>query len=420
MCHELHLRLNTSRDVWRFLYISSERVITSAARFFCPLDTCPNRRLFSFDINMSQPSSGSVGSASASGASRQSSGGSCLSASQAAGAGSSGASQSANLSSSASRSVSRGSSAGSNSSRGSSSRAGGGASADVGNLKIGFLGAGKMTDSLVRGLTKYGNIKPNQIFVAAPSNKNSSKFKEMGCTVTKRNIDLFGRFACDVVFLACHGSVIAQCYSAGGTRPHPLTVNYIPNLRKPIRILSLVTGWNLEQIKQVLLNPEHPKKYQLEIHRIAVNPAVAYGVGIGSIDCDPESKKVSSVVRTLLSSVGSLDMVNAEQMDAACATTGAGLAFSYYYTQALADGGFKMGLSRTAANKFAAKIMECAALAVLESGKHPSELKDGVCGAGGPAIYGIHILDKAEAASGITAAVEASYKRSQELAGHAK
>jgi pyrroline-5-carboxylate reductase len=273
-----------------------------------------------------------------------------------------------------------------------------------------------MTESLIAGFVKTG-IKPEQMYVSAPSTKNSAKFKTQGCHVTKRNIDLFGRYGCDVVFLACHGKVIGDCYAAGGSRPHPLCVNFIPNLKKPIHVLSLISGWDLNAIKAVLLNPEHPKKYKLEAHRIAANPAVAYGVGIVSIDVDPESKKLSSLVRTLLSSVGSLEHVNSEQMDAACATTGAGLAFSYYFTQAMADGAFKMGLARPMANKFAAKIMESAAMAVIESGKHPSELKDGVCGAGGPAIYGIHILDKAEAASGIAAAVEASFKRSQELAG---
>ena len=280
-----------------------------------------------------------------------------------------------------------------------------------------------MTQSLVTGLTKHGGVRPQQICVSAPTAKNSAALKALGCHVTKRNIDLFGRFACDVVFLCCHGKVIADCFSSGGTRPHPLCVNFIPNLKKPIHVLSLVAGWDLDAIKAVLLNPEHPKKYKLEAHRISANTAVAYGVGIVSVDVEPSCKKLSSLVRTLLSSVGELHHVQPEQMDAACAATGAGLAFAYYFTQALADGAFKMGLARPLANKFSAEIMESAAHAVLQSDRHPSELKDAVCGAGGPASYGLHILDKAEAGSGIEAAVEASFKRAMELAGktaHAK
>ena len=61
------------------------------------------------------------------------------------------------------------------------------------DAKIGFIGAGKITESIVNGLVHFGKIAPNKIFVAAPSDKNTSKFKEMGCSTTKRNIDIFAR-----------------------------------------------------------------------------------------------------------------------------------------------------------------------------------------------------------------------------------
>jgi len=53
---------------------------------------------------------------------------------------------------------------------------------------------------------------------------------------------------------------------------------------------------------------------------------------------------------------------------------------------------------------------------MLESGKHPTELRDEVCSPSGAAIYGIHVLDKAEVQSGVAAAVEAAHKRANEMA----
>jgi pyrroline-5-carboxylate reductase len=44
------------------------------------------------------------------------------------------------------------------------------------------------------------------------------------------------------------------------------------------------------------------------------------------------------------------------------------------------------------------------------------ELRDEVCSPSGAAIYGIHVLDKADVQSGVTAAVEAAHKRADELA----
>jgi len=287
---------------------------------------------------------------------------------------------------------------------------------EIGQVKIGFIGAGKMTESLINGLINFTKIEPSRIFVAAPTDKNAHKFAAMGIKTTKRNIDIFARFDCDVVFLAVHGSVISQCYKAGGARPHPLTVNFIPNMRHPIHVLSLISGFECVKVKECLLNPEHPEKYLLEMHRIVVNAAVAYGAGICAVDVEPDSKKLSPLVRTILSSVSTLEHVPESQMDAACAICGAGLAFSFYFMSSMADGAFKMGLSRAMAVKLAAKTVMCAASSQLESGKHPGELRDAVCAPKGAAIYGIHILDKAEVSSGISAAVEAAHKRAQELA----
>jgi pyrroline-5-carboxylate reductase len=81
----------------------------------------------------------------------------------------------------------------------------------------------------------------------------------------------------------------------------------------------------------------------------------------------------------------------------------------------MADGAFKMGLARPMAVKLAAKTLQCAAQALVESGKHPGELRDEVCSPSGAAIYGVHVLDKADVASGVAAAIEASYKRADEL-----
>lgn len=263
---------------------------------------------------------------------------------------------------------------------------------------------------------RAAKIAPANIHVAAPSSKGLERFKALGCRVTKRNYDIFGRYDCDIIFLCFHGHVIKHCYKLGGAKPHPLTTNYIPHQRHPIYILSLVSGVSLSQIKACLLNPESTNRYVLEIHRIMMNTAVGHGLGICAVDCEPDSRKLSPPLRQLLSSISQLEHVPASQMDAACAIGGSGLAFSYYFINALADGAFKMGLSRQQAIRFASKTAQCAAQTMLESGKHPAELRDNVSAPSGAAIYGIHVLEKNDVASGVTAAVEAAHKRANDLA----
>ncbi|OTF82579.1 pyrroline-5-carboxylate reductase-like protein [Euroglyphus maynei] len=289
------------------------------------------------------------------------------------------------------------------------------------NVRIGFIGAGKMTEVIVKGLLESisadgERINPKQIFVASKSGKNHENYKRLGCFVTKRSYDIFGRNDCDMVFLAVHGYVIRQCYKSGGIRPLALTTNFIPNQRHPLYILSLIGGIPLNDIKRTLLNPDHPEKYRVEMHRIMLNHSVAYGLGIGAIDVEPDSKHCAGLIRNILCRICRLETIMENHMDIACAAGGYGSTFCYYFMAAIADGAFKKGLPKHMATKIAARTLHSAAASIIESGKNPNDLRDACTSPSGPAIYGLHVLDKADCASGFAAAVEAAYHRIKELA----
>ena len=180
-------------------------------------------------------------------------------------------------------------------------------------------------------------------------------------------------------------------------------------------MLSLIGGVRLDDIKATLLDPDNPDKYMIQMHRVMLNIGVGYGIGMGALDVEPDSTHCSPVVRDLLSAITKLDYFPDQLMDAACAIGGNGLAFSYYFISALADGGFKMGLNKVMATKLAAKSLQSAAQCLLESSKHPSELQDAVTSQGGPSIYGIHVMEKADCSSGFQSAIEGAYRRLKEL-----
>lgn len=177
----------------------------------------------------------------------------------------------------------------------------------------------------------------------------------------------------------------------------------------------MIGGVKLNDIKLTLLDPDNPDKYTLEMHRIMLNIGVGYGLGMGAIDCEPDSKKCSPIVRELLTTITKLDYFPEEVMDAICIMGGNGLAFCYYFIAAMAEGGFKMGLNKVMATKLAAKAMQTAAQCLLESDKHPSELQDSVISGGSPAIYGVAVLEKGDCAAGIQMAIEAAFRRLKEL-----
>ena len=82
---------------------------------------------------------------------------------------------------------------------------------------------------------------------------------------------------------------------------------------------------------------------------------------------------------------------------------------------ALADGGVACGLPRAQALEFAAQMVAGSAKLILESKKHPGQLKDEVCSPGGTTIQGVRALEKGGFRSAVTEAVIAAYEKNFEL-----
>jgi pyrroline-5-carboxylate reductase len=74
-----------------------------------------------------------------------------------------------------------------------------------------------------------------------------------------------------------------------------------------------------------------------------------------------------------------------------------------------------MGLPRDVALKLAAQTMLGSAKTVLETGKHPDDLKDSVCSPGGTTIEGVKVLEDYGMRAAFIAAVQASAEKSKEM-----
>ena len=92
---------------------------------------------------------------------------------------------------------------------------------------------------------------------------------------------------------------------------------------------------------------------------------------------------------------------------------GCGPAFADLFLEALADGGVACGLSRALALESAAQMMIGTAKLMLETGKHPGELKDAVCSPGGATIQGIRALEEAGFRGAVMNAVIAAWEKSK-------
>lgn len=99
-------------------------------------------------------------------------------------------------------------------------------------------------------------------------------------------------------------------------------------------------------------------------------------------------------VLNLFSLAGGTVVLPERLMNAVSALTGSGPAYVYMFIEAMADGGCCAGLPRQQAYQLAAQAVLGAAKMVLETGKHPAQLKDEVCSPGGTTIRGVAALEK--------------------------
>jgi pyrroline-5-carboxylate reductase len=97
--------------------------------------------------------------------------------------------------------------------------------------------------------------------------------------------------------------------------------------------------------------------------------------------------------------------------------SGSGPAYIFLTIEALADGGVEMGIPRDVALKLAAQTVLGSAQMVLQTGRHPGELKDMVTSPGGTTIEGLHALETGSTRAAFMNAVRAATEKSKKLAG---
>jgi pyrroline-5-carboxylate reductase len=137
----------------------------------------------------------------------------------------------------------------------------------------------------------------------------------------------------------------------------------------------------------------------------------------GSKACSPEDM---GAAREIFSGIGICVELHESQIDAVTGLSGSGPAYCFALVEAMADGGVRAGLPRNIALRLAAATLKGSGAMVLETGKHPAELRDMVTSPGGTTAEGLAVLEGRGFRAAVSDAVTAAYKKAVELSSKVK
>lgn len=242
-------------------------------------------------------------------------------------------------------------------------------------MKLGFIGCGNMAGAIMGGIIKEGICKPEEIIGADLFEPGRKKVQETyGIQVTADNKEVAEQV--DVLFL----SVKPQFYE-----------DVITGIKDIVRedqlIITIAPGKTLSWLAE---------KFGKELKLVRTMPNTPAMVCAGMTAACP-NKNVNeedlALAKKILGAFSRVEVVTEKLMDVVTAVSGSSPAYVFMFIEAMADAAVFEGMPRAQAYTFAAQAVMGSAKMLLETGKHPGELKDMVCSPAGTTIGAVKVLE---------------------------
>lgn len=262
---------------------------------------------------------------------------------------------------------------------------------------IGFIGAGNMGGAIIGGIVRSGLVPAKGILASARRMEGLNKLKDsFGINVTTDNVKVATES--DILFLAVKPNIYAQ------------VIKQIKNsIKEEAVIVTIAAGQSIEAVEGLFGR-------EVKIIRTMPNTPVLVGEGMSAL-CPNSlvSEEELKEVQQIFNSFGKSEVVGEYLMDAVIGVSGSSPAYVYMFIEAMADAAVKGGMPRMQAYNFAAQSVLGAAKMVLETGKHPGELKDMVTSPAGTTIEAVAELEKKGMRSAVISAVEVCIEKSKAM-----
>ena len=227
-------------------------------------------------------------------------------------------------------------------------------------MKIGFIGCGNMATAMLKGILKSGEVKNADMIASAKSDKTREKIeKELGIQKADTNAQVVD-FA-DVVFLAVKPQFLEGVLD-----------EIKASVKEDQIFISIAPGKTLQWFADKLGGEG--------MTALCVNDLV--------------TEEETALAVKLCNTFGKTEVIPEHLMDAVVGVSGSSPAYVFMFLEAMADAAVADGMPRAQAYKFAAQAVLGSAKLMLETGKHPGELKDMVCSPAGTTIQAVRVLEE--------------------------
>ena len=262
-------------------------------------------------------------------------------------------------------------------------------------MRLGFIGCGNMASAMMKGIIENEIVSKEEIIGSDVLEASMQKANDnLGINITSDNKEVVKR--AEIIVLA----VKPQYYE-----------EVISEIRDVVEkdkiIVTIAPGKTLAWVG------EHFDK-AVKIVRTMPNTPALVGEGITAACCNENvtPNELDSVVN-ILKGFGKCEVISENLMDVVVSVSSSSPAYVFMFIEAMADAAVADGMPRAQAYEFAAQAVLGSAKMVLETGKHPGELKDMVCSPAGTTIEAVRVLEEKGMRSAVFEAMKACTRKAK-------
>ena len=264
--------------------------------------------------------------------------------------------------------------------------------------RIFFLGAGSISEAIIKGLLETEAVAPHQITICNRQNAGRLAMLEARYRIIVSADKLADLAAADVILLTVKPFDVAAALteSSGAIGPHQLLV-------------SVAAGVTTGSIDRKLAPGVPVVRAMPNTSSFVQASATALCRGTWADDAHLE------LARRLFAAIGTVATVDEGAMDAVTGLAGTGPAYIYYVVEALLEGGLAAGLDEQTCRDLLLQTVYGAAKMLHTTGQPPAELRRQVTSPNGTTMAGIGVLDDREVKDAFRRAVLRATERAAEM-----